>query len=166
MRSDPPNTPPQKPPTKPRPDEERGAAAVEFALVLMPLLTIVFGLIQYGWYFYAMQSGTSATSAVVRELSVGDCQNATELKAFVVKRLAGAAVSADTVQITTVYRNSTLGRPPMSAPGAVGGEVEVTLRFQTADLHFPFIPVPDDGVVTRKAVARVEDTQPSTTGCG
>lgn len=166
MCSSPLNTPRPKILTKPRPDEERGAAAVEFALVLMPLLTIVFGLIQYGWYFYAMQSGTSATSAVVRELSVGDCQNATEAKAFVVKRLAGASISPETVQITTVYRNNTIGRPPMLAPGAVGGEVEVILRFQTADLHFPFIPVPDDGVVTRKAVARVEDTQSSTTDCG
>ncbi|GAB2753544.1 hypothetical protein GCM10027020_01920 [Nocardioides salsibiostraticola] len=157
--------PPRNPAARPRPDDERGAAAVEFALVLLPLLTIVFGLIQYGWYFYAMQSGTSATSAAVRELSVGDCQDSSKLSAFVIKRLGGASLSDDTVQITTVYRNATLGAPPMSAPGVVGGEVEITLRFQTADLHFPFIPIPDDGVVTRTAVARVEDTQPSTNSC-
>ena len=157
--------PPRTPATPARPNGERGAAAVEFALVLVPLLTIVFGLIQYGWYFYAMQSGTSATSAAVRELSVGDCQDSSELSAFVIKRLAGASLSDGTVQITTVYRSASLSAPPMAAPGVVGGEVEITLRFQTADLHFPFIPVPDDGVVTRTAVARVEDTESSVSGC-
>ena len=50
--------------------EESGATAVEFALIMMPLLYLVFGVIQYSLYFYSMQSGTSAVGDAVRRLSV------------------------------------------------------------------------------------------------
>jgi hypothetical protein len=106
-----------------------------------------------------MRSGTSATSAAVAIVG-GRCQDSLEALRVRHRRLGGASLS-DTVQITTVYRNATLS-PPMSAPGVVGGS-GITLRFQTADLHFPFIRCPTT-VVTRTAVAQVE-TQPSMNGC-
>jgi Flp pilus assembly protein TadG len=34
---------------------QRGAAAVEFALVLIPLLLILLGTIDWGWYFYVRE---------------------------------------------------------------------------------------------------------------
>jgi Flp pilus assembly protein TadG len=41
-------------------DRERGAAAVEFALVLPLLLTLVLGAIDWGWYFFVDQLVTNA----------------------------------------------------------------------------------------------------------
>lgn len=40
--------------------EDRGAAAVEFALVLPVLCLIVLGTIDWGWYFYLSQVVTNA----------------------------------------------------------------------------------------------------------
>ena len=37
--------------------EQRGASAVEFALVVTPLLILFFGMVQYGMYFYSAQVG-------------------------------------------------------------------------------------------------------------
>ena len=57
---------------KRRGDEGR-AAAVEFALVMPILLILVFGIVQYGFYFYAMQAGSSAVGDAARRVAVGNC---------------------------------------------------------------------------------------------
>ena len=44
---------------------EDGASAVEFALVMVPLLTLVFGILQYGLYFWSMQGGADTAGAAV-----------------------------------------------------------------------------------------------------
>ena len=43
-----------------RRDRQRGAAAVEFALVLPILLLLVLGAIDWGWYFFIDQMVTNA----------------------------------------------------------------------------------------------------------
>ena len=41
----------------------------------MPIfLVLVFGVIQYGLYFWSMQAGTAAVGEAVRRMTVGDCQ--------------------------------------------------------------------------------------------
>jgi Flp pilus assembly protein TadG len=46
--------------TMQRRNRERGAAAVEFALVLPILLTLTLGAIDFGWFFYIDQLVTNA----------------------------------------------------------------------------------------------------------
>lgn len=149
----------------PGPRNSRGAAAVEFALIVPLLLVLVFGVIQYGWYFFAMQSGTSATSDAVRRLSVGDCQSSAELEALVTNRLGAAKTSSSTVVATPTFTSAAAGHPLVAAPGEIGGGVSLRVQFHTANFHFPFIPVPDDGTVTRTIFARVEDTTATPGGC-
>ena len=145
---------------------ERGVAAVEFALIMLPLLYLVFGVIQYGLYFYGMQAGTSTVGEAVRRLTVGNCQDSTQLKQFLADRL-GAASSDPPASLAPLVTYKTGTSPPTdtAAPGVVGGSVTLKLTFQTIDLNFPFIPVPNDGKVTREVFGRVEDTTSLTNGC-
>lgn len=140
---------------------DRGASAVEFALVLLPLLYLVFGIMQYGWYFYSMQTGTSAVGDAVRRLTVGDCTDTTELRTFLDNRL-GSATTASAAQLSpsVTYSNEDGTTTPK-----VGGTVRLELTYPTLDMKFPFIPIPNDGNVTRAIVGRVEDTTPSGAGC-
>jgi Flp pilus assembly protein TadG len=145
---------------------ESGAAAVEFALVLLPLLYLVFGLIQYGWYFYAMQSGSSAVADAARRISVGNCQTIPQVQTLLKNHLGAATTAATPTDITTTVTYSKAdGTGTVAAPGEVGGAVTVTATFPTLDMHFPLIPVPGGGTITRTNVARVEDTSASQGTC-
>jgi Flp pilus assembly protein TadG len=145
--------------------DERGATAVEFALLMVPMLVIVFGLIQYGLYFYSSQTGSNTANAAARQLSVGNCQSDASLATFVNGRL-GAAKTADAT-ITRVYKDVD-GSAPSAAPHPanveIGGTVELTIEFPTVNMHFPFVPFLDDPKVTRTVQARVEDVTEQ--GCG
>jgi Flp pilus assembly protein TadG len=57
-----------------RVQRERGAAAVEFALVLMLLVTIVFGITEFGRALYQYDTLTKAARAAARFVSVHDAE--------------------------------------------------------------------------------------------
>jgi Flp pilus assembly protein TadG len=138
-----------------------GTSAVEFALVLIPLVTLVFGIVQYGLYFYSSQVGASTAREAARRLAVGDCDTAGALRSFIENRLGSASTASPS--IATSYKTS-LGSPiPSGDPVEIGGTVTVTITFQSVDMNFPFIPVPDGAQITRAVDARVEDDQSS--GC-
>ena len=133
---------------------------------MMPLLYLVFGVIQYGMYFYATQTGTSAVGEAVRRLTVGNCQDPNELRQFLASRLGAASTdNAADLAVTVTYRDQSSPPASVPAPGVVGGSVTVTLGFDALSMHFPFIPLPDDGRVTRSEFGRVEDTASLTNGC-
>lgn len=46
---------------------QRGAAAVEFALILPVLLSVVFGILEYGWIFYQQFNLASAVRNGLRQ---------------------------------------------------------------------------------------------------
>lgn len=64
-----PTTPPATPAGAPRP-VERGQAMVEFAMVLLPLLVVVVGIIQFGLIFGANVSLTNAAREGAREATI------------------------------------------------------------------------------------------------
>lgn len=97
---------------------QRGAAAVEFALVLPILMTVLMGAIDWGWFFYIDQLVTNAAREGARAGSVvdpsGDPVAAAKIAAgaFLDKvKLTGAAVDAATasvggsqgIQVTVTY---------------------------------------------------------------
>jgi Flp pilus assembly protein TadG len=145
--------------------DQDGAAAVEFALILIPMLYLIFGLIQYGWYFYAMQSGSSAVGDAARRVAVGNCQTISEVQTLLKNNLGAATTASSAGGITTTVTYTAANGSPASSPGEIGGSVTVTATFPTLDMHFPFIPVPGSGTVTRTNVARIEDLDSSQGTC-
>lgn len=135
---------------------ERGAAAVEFALVLVPLLITVFGLIQYGMYFYSAQTGSNTVNAAARQLSVGNCDTDAELESFVNGRLGAAADGSATVS-RAYFKPDGTALGSAAADAVLGGTVTLTIDFPTMNLNFPFVPFLDDPKVSRTVTARVED---------
>lgn len=122
---------------------QRGAAAVEFALICIPLIVLVFGLIQYGWWFYVAQTTSGAASNVVRRLEVGDCWTGTE---------AVDLARAEAPAITE------LSKTPTTLVGATPGTTQITVTVEADANTIAFLPMPNDGIVTRTVQARLEDT--------
>lgn len=143
---------------RPHRRDDRGASAVEFAFVLIPLLVIVFGLIQYGMYLWAAQAGSNTANAAARQVSVGNCNTDTKLKTFVSSRLGSA--TSGTVTVSRTYRSvaGAVLADQTPANAAVGGTVEVKIEFPTMNLNFPFVPFMSNPKVVRQVMARVEDT--------
>ena len=143
--------------------DERGASAVEFGLVLLPLLYLVLGIIQYGVYFWSMNSGSNAVGDAVRRMSVGDCQSSTELKHFLATRLGDATTSSESsIDTTIVYLNAD---GSTASAAVIGGTVRLTATYNAPNFRFPFIPVPSGGSVSRTFDARIEDLDATTGGC-
>jgi Flp pilus assembly protein TadG len=148
---------------------QSGAVAVEFALILIPFLTLVFGIIQYGLYFYGAQSGSHAANSAIRQLSVGNCQTSGTLQTYLNDQLPNGLGDADLTSPNGVtYMSGTTPPVPVSPntlpPAAVGGTVTLKFKFSTPNLHFPLLPFLSDSSVTRQVEARIEDTTDS--GCG
>jgi Flp pilus assembly protein TadG len=142
--------------------DEGGATAVEFALVLVPMLVIVFGLIQYGFYFYSAQTGSNTVNASARQLSVGNCQAAGALQSFVDGRLGAASTGPAVVEPEFINVDGT--EAASLADATIGGTLTLTIEFSTIDLNFPFVPFLNDAKVSRTVQARIEDTTDQ--GCG
>jgi Flp pilus assembly protein TadG len=136
---------------------------VEFGLVLLPLLYLVLGIIQYGVYFWSMNSGSNAVGDEVRRMAVGDCQTDAERKHFLYARLGSATTSAESAISTTVVYLQPDGTTA-SAP-VIGGTVRLTGTYDAPNFHFPLIPVPGGGQVSRTFDARIEDLDATSGGC-
>ena len=132
---------------------DSGAAAVEFALVSVLLLTLTFGIIQYGFYFWASQVGSSAVRDSARYSAVGtkDCAG---LRSMVTSQMGGAATGA-----TTTTRSYS------PTPAVTGGTVSVTVSYEALNIRFPFVPVPNDGKIIQSAQARVERATSTSVNC-
>jgi len=129
-----------------RRQDETGVAAVEFALIFCFLLVpLVMGMLQFGWYFYASQVTGSAARETARRLSVGDCQAPGRAQAFARRQsnFSGLALTFG----TPTTQNDVL---------PTGGDI-LQVRTSTDGSIVGFLPLPNDGQVTRTVETRVED---------
>ena len=132
---------------------QRGAAAVEFALVMIPLIALLLGSIQFGFYFFTAQSASSAARETARRLVVGDCDDATSNTALA---KTYAENQANVMNLQLQYGSQGVGEDEVAGNGelpAVGQVLRVKVVADSDILQF--FPLPE--TVTRVVNARVED---------
>jgi Flp pilus assembly protein TadG len=132
---------------------QSGAAAVEFALMVIPLFMLLLGIIQGGFWMWAKQAGAAAALEGARVAAVSPA--CTNFDTFVRGRVGSAAASWSGTGRGVV-------RTVTAADGTtkVGDTVTVHLRFAAVGAQ-ALIPVWPD--VQETATARIENI-PSTAG--
>ena len=116
--------------------KEKGAAAVEFALILLPLALLIFAIFQFGIIFNNWIALTHAAREGVRLAAVGT---------YTEQRVRDSAPSVQ-IQSVTV---TTTGEE-------IGDHVTVTVTGWPVDLNFP-VPSLKGIVLTSSATLRIEN---------
>ena len=135
-----------------RKSNERGAAAVEFALVSLILLTLIGVTFQFAIYLWAFQAAANGAREGAREWAVNPCGGGQVAK--VVTAVTPAA-RPGTVNATAAFvkgaGNTAAGREP-------GDTVTVTVTMKARALGFSLVPGWDynNAVISKTATARVE----------
>ncbi|WP_448002640.1 TadE/TadG family type IV pilus assembly protein [Agromyces bauzanensis] len=97
---------------------ERGAAAVEFALVLVPLIVLLLGIIEFGYIFNQQLTVTNSAREGARVLAI--------------TRDTDDAIAAATNAATSLQSVPTITTPQVCpATGGGDAEVVVTLALET-----------------------------------
>lgn len=120
-----------------------GAAAVEFAIVSTLLLTILFGILQYGFLFFQILSAQQAVgeaAALTRTAVVSDISGNTCEQWRLAVRDSSTLPGAEWQRTSWVPLDS---RPP--GPLRIDDRVEVTLVWEPVRFAGSFIPAPGTG---------------------
>ncbi len=138
---------------------ENGAVAVEFALVLPLLMMFLFGVIQYGYGLFQLQSFTSAVGDSARVLATG-IDSCTGYASAVRGLVQGDGLDpADVGTVDVQWINS-----DGSALAQRLGYARVTVSYTPFKIGLPFIPFPSR--FTRSQTVMVQDIGlPSLPGC-
>jgi len=144
-----------------RRSRDDGTAAVEFAFVLLPLLLIVFGIVNYGLWFndsLSVRQGVreGARKAVVLKRSTA-CNTSwgTTLAAYACGTRAQIVTAGGVSYAKVLYPTS---------PGWVrGGEVVVCGMVKSINIT-GFVPLPAGGMIKSKTTMSIESANPVPTG--
>ncbi|GAB6897888.1 TadE/TadG family type IV pilus assembly protein [Kineosporia succinea] len=134
------------------PKAERGAVAVEFALVLPLLMLFLFGVIQYGYGLFQLQSFSAALNEASRRASTGvaDCPG---FEGLVQQTVSANGLSPDDVagaRLEWLTQNNSV----TTVPERVLGQVRITATYKPFDIGIPLIPFPD--TITRSSTSTVQ----------
>jgi hypothetical protein len=148
-------------------DRERGASAVEFALVLPVLLLILFGIVDYGLYFTNQLAVNQGVQEATRQAVVGDLNSTpsdcgmawSPPEPSVATKKLGCLVLERTKPI--VGTMSVMIKVPASG-WAKGRSLTVCAVVKTAGLS-GFVPLPGGGLgsaETKMTIEQLPDTSP------
>ncbi|RJS44932.1 TadE/TadG family type IV pilus assembly protein [Nocardioides cavernaquae] len=122
--------------------DERGASAVEFAMLLPFLALFIFGIIAYSYMFSVRQAITQATAEGARAGAVATPGNAaTEARSAIDDALSGYDLSCTTTGVNCVTSVS-------------GGSITVSVDYAykaNSKLQLPLIPMPSSLKFTSQA---------------
>ncbi|WP_394841980.1 pilus assembly protein [Pendulispora brunnea] len=119
---------------------ERGAAAIEFALVLLPFALLLLGTIDYGWYFFVDLACTNAVREGARTATTvpGACPNSAATNAG-----EAAAVQALSGLLPTGYAPD-IDVTCTTVSGSPRFQAQLTLVFPQLT-GFSLVPMPGSG---------------------
>jgi hypothetical protein len=147
---------------------QEGAVAVEFALILPIFLLLVFGVVQFSFWFFSGQSGSSAAREAARRAAVGDL-TCSELTTTAQNHSHLVASGFNVTRQYFAPTDTTMSAPRAAGAIKVGDNARLVVQYKTIDMHFPLIPVPSTGgiraQITESAVARVETVTTKTVPC-
>lgn len=132
--------------------DERGASAIEFALVALPFITLVFGAIDFGWAINNDVLVNNAAREGAREGSLNP--NAAAVEAVVRSTLSYA--DSGTVTVTVTCRKSS--GAACSLASAVPGDTVVVRVSETHDWITPIgdLIAPGGTTLTKTSEMRIE----------
>jgi Flp pilus assembly protein TadG len=134
-----------------RSTREDGATALEFGLIVPVIFLAIFGIIQYGFMFWSLQTASATAREAARSLIVGTVESCTLTRAT--DMAENPSVGGTPTATATYYDPS---GAVVTAP-VEGGLVAVEVGLETLNLNLPFLPLPDGGTVRQTAEARVEN---------
>ena len=121
----------------------RGAVAVEYALLSIPFLTILFAIIETGYIFFAAILIEGATAEAARQIRTGAVQESgaplTQFRGILCNNLFGIVPCGDLViDVRNFTRFTDANPPPIAgnaagatfAPGAAGDVVVVRVAYE------------------------------------
>jgi Flp pilus assembly protein TadG len=138
---------------------ESGASALEFGLIVGTILIpLLLGVVQYGWYFYVSQTTGAAATHVARRMAVGDCWGTNQALNFV-----KSEVASNPNQTTFAIAVSPPAPTATTNTTAVIGATQMTVTVTADGDLIGFIPMPNNGTITRSVKTMIEDTTSSGT---
>jgi Flp pilus assembly protein TadG len=131
---------------------QKGAALLEFAIILPILLLLVFGIIEFGLLFYSKQVITNASregaragivsgvnEAAIKQIVVEYCKDSVNNISKIFSLKGKIAIVADQVEVTPQDDDISVGvtfKYPLLLSGIIGIE-EVTVSAQTTMRNEP-----------------------------
>ncbi|HEY6794458.1 MAG TPA: TadE/TadG family type IV pilus assembly protein [Kineosporiaceae bacterium] len=139
-------------PANDRGGRDRGAVAVEFALLFPLLFFLLFGTLLVGWRVWEAQAGqaTAREAARIAGFGVADTDSYGHTVVCLAERSGLRPGSVTSVSIS--FLDPTL---TSTAPSEVGGYVRITLAYRSALGAVPLFDT-GDGTLTASAVSRIE----------
>lgn len=144
------------------PAGDEGAAALEFALVSMLLISLLFLIFGTAWALWEYQAARATAREAARLASLGiPDASAWKRGVLCIGERNGLARGATSQLTLTFYADATkVGNATMAAPATTGGYVDVQLAYVSAVRGVPFFSelftAHPGGVLTSSSVARVE----------
>src|SRR5471030_915153 len=128
------------------PKSQKGAVAIEFALVFVVFFAVFYGLVSYSLPFVLMQSFNEATSEAVRRSVAVD--PTTPSYASVLVSTANATLTQQLSWVPPAL-NLVIGVDTSAAYNATTGTLTVTVNYPVSKLNqvIPFLVLPGVGTV-------------------
>lgn len=88
--------------------DRRGTAAVEFALVILPFLLCVFGVLEFGRYMWTLNTLESASESASHYVYAHSTDSLSSLRGAMLAQVQAAATGLDTTRISVSTTTSAL----------------------------------------------------------